>query len=340
MALDRRVARRWGAPLMDNGRSQRGRSFRPLPTEIPATLDSDIVLHTQQQQQQSRWRAGPRGRDRRAANRSGSVVYRRGDARSCLGRWRPDANGDDQCRTCTAPAPGSLPRRMIGPRVIAQAKPTHRGAGGRASSLRCQPVRYGLIVKGLVSPPGAPRSDRHRQRHGCPRRRQVGDRRGPDAARCARPREYHAGRVTTAPAAASCPTSSSSAPGSIAGTPAYFSPELAGGEYADERSDIDGPGTVLYQALTGEPPFRGGELTGLLAAILFDPIRPAADVRGEAIPPEIEAIALRCLARELADRFATAQDLAAALEAWSQEHPLRPARPDPGPGEAAGVAGR
>jgi serine/threonine-protein kinase len=108
--------------------------------------------------------------------------------------------------------------------------------------------------------------------------------------------------------------------GALTGTPAYFSPELAGGEHADERSDIYGLGAVLYQALAGEPPFKGSELTGLLAAILFDPIRPIAEVRGSAVPPELEAIVVRCLAREPLDRFPSAQELAAALDEWAREH--------------------
>ncbi|HTE50665.1 MAG TPA: serine/threonine-protein kinase [Kofleriaceae bacterium] len=108
--------------------------------------------------------------------------------------------------------------------------------------------------------------------------------------------------------------------GALAGTPAYFSPELAGGQHADERSDIYGLGAVLYQALTGVPPFQGSELTGLLAAILFDPVRPMAEVRGDAVPAELDAIVMRCLAREPTERFATSHELVAALDGWAREH--------------------
>jgi serine/threonine-protein kinase len=123
--------------------------------------------------------------------------------------------------------------------------------------------------------------------------------------------------------------------GALAGTPAYFSPELAGGEHADHRSDIYGLGAVLYQSLTGEPPFGGSELTGLLAAILFDPIRPIAEVRGGAIPAELEAIVMKCLEREPVDRYESAQDLVAVLDAWTRanrwpppEEVAAPAVPD------------
>jgi eukaryotic-like serine/threonine-protein kinase len=108
--------------------------------------------------------------------------------------------------------------------------------------------------------------------------------------------------------------------GALAGTPAYFSPELAGGEHANERSDIYGLGAVLYQALTGQPPFPGNDLTSLIAAILFDPVRPIAEVRGEAVPADLEAIALRCLAREPSDRFESAMELVQALDSWARAH--------------------
>jgi eukaryotic-like serine/threonine-protein kinase len=114
--------------------------------------------------------------------------------------------------------------------------------------------------------------------------------------------------------------------GAVAGTPAYMAPELAAGGRADGRSDVYGLGTVLYQALTGQPPFPGHDVRALLAAVLFDPIRPIAEVRGEPIAAELDAIAMRCLARDPDRRYASAADLAQALSSWSLAHRWEPTR--------------
>jgi eukaryotic-like serine/threonine-protein kinase len=89
---------------------------------------------------------------------------------------------------------------------------------------------------------------------------------------------------------------------------------------------VYGLGTVLYQALTGQPPFPGHDVRALLAAVLFDPIRPIAEVRGEPIAAELDAIAMRCLARDPDRRYASAADLAQALSSWSLAHRWEPTR--------------
>jgi len=54
-------------------------------------------------------------------------------------------------------------------------------------------------------------------------------------------------------------------------------------------------------------------------------------VRGESVPPELEAIVMRCLAREPAERFASTHELATSLDAWMREHRWQPPAPDEAP---------
>jgi serine/threonine-protein kinase len=103
--------------------------------------------------------------------------------------------------------------------------------------------------------------------------------------------------------------------GAITGTPAYLSPEQAGGqEQLDARSDIYSVGALAYFLLAGHPPFPG--LTGvkMLAAHLYENPAPLTAVRAD-IPPDFEAIVQRCLAKKPHERFPNAESLDAALAA-------------------------
>jgi len=101
------------------------------------------------------------------------------------------------------------------------------------------------------------------------------------------------------------------------GTPAYMSPEQATGERSiSPRSDVYSLGAVLYEMLLGEPPFRGANAQAILAKVITE--RPQAPrVYRETIPPHVEAAVLKALAKIPADRFATAHELANALDARS-----------------------
>lgn len=111
------------------------------------------------------------------------------------------------------------------------------------------------------------------------------------------------------------------------GTPEYMSPEQAGGRVLDGRSDLYSLGVVLYECLTGTLPFqRQGEslaaLTGLMTDVLEAPVPPLR-VRCAAVPAWLEAVVLKCLAKEPAERFATAAELALALRmAGASEKPV------------------
>ncbi|HEY1955453.1 MAG TPA: AAA family ATPase [Polyangiaceae bacterium] len=101
--------------------------------------------------------------------------------------------------------------------------------------------------------------------------------------------------------------------GMLIGTPGYISPEQARGSlHIDARADQFSLGCVLYACLTGHAPFRGEDIVGILAKILF---QETPRVRAERVdvPPEIEAILLKAMAKEPADRFADAVDMARSL---------------------------
>ncbi len=98
-----------------------------------------------------------------------------------------------------------------------------------------------------------------------------------------------------------------------AGTPTYMSPEQArGGSRVDGRSDLYSLGCVLYEMLTGEPPFRGSTPEEVVVQHLeVEPL--PVQTRRPALTPELQAAVGRALAKHPADRYQTAQQMADAL---------------------------
>ena len=97
------------------------------------------------------------------------------------------------------------------------------------------------------------------------------------------------------------------------GTPAYMSPEQSVADRAlDLRTDIYSLGAVLYEMLAGEPPFSGPNQQAILAKRLSEPVPHLSTLRD--VPPAVERIVTRALARAPADRFASAGEFAAALD--------------------------
>ena len=99
------------------------------------------------------------------------------------------------------------------------------------------------------------------------------------------------------------------------GTPDYISPEQVKGQRGDQRSDIYALGAILYEMLTGQPPYTGpNPLAVMNERVLHDPA-PARELNPE-ITPEIEEILFRALERDPRHRYPTAHEMA-----WELEHP-------------------
>ena len=125
--------------------------------------------------------------------------------------------------------------------------------------------------------------------------------------------------------------------GDLVGTLRYMSPEqaLAKRVVVDHRTDIYSLGVTLYELLTLEPAFKGGDRQELLRQIAFEEPRPPRRLNG-AIPRELETIALKAMEKNPLERYATAQELADDLRRFLMHEPIRARRPRCGNGRASG----
>jgi hypothetical protein len=101
--------------------------------------------------------------------------------------------------------------------------------------------------------------------------------------------------------------------GTVVGTPNYMSPEQIMGLPVDGRSDLFSAGVILYQFLTGERPFAGSSTTTMQKVLKEEPLPPST--LNVQLPPAIDAVVRRALAKRADDRFPTAQAFADALHA-------------------------
>ena len=107
--------------------------------------------------------------------------------------------------------------------------------------------------------------------------------------------------------------------GALLGTPGYWPPEQAEGalERIGPASDVWGLGAILFAALTGRPPFAGESLIELIRLMERGASPPSQVAPG--VPPELDAICLRCLQRQPGDRYARPGLLAQELQRWLAE---------------------
>jgi serine/threonine protein kinase len=112
--------------------------------------------------------------------------------------------------------------------------------------------------------------------------------------------------------------------GALMGSPAYMAPEQVDGGALGVEVDVYGLGGILYQLLTDRPPFVGGSMVAVLQKVLTQPPPPPSKLVG-GLDPRIEAICLRCLAKDPRARYPDMKSVIAALEEASESA----SRPDP-----------
>jgi two-component system LytT family response regulator len=129
-------------------------------------------------------------------------------------------------------------------------------------------------------------------------------------------------------------------PGRIVGTAAYMSPEQVRGAEVDARSDLFAFGALVYEMLAGEPAFRRESGVETLHAVLKEPAPRLRDTGLASAGPVLQRVLDRCLAKDPADRYASAADLLsdlrearrridAAADSGDRPTPAAPARPAP-----------
>src|SRR4029078_5092294 len=103
------------------------------------------------------------------------------------------------------------------------------------------------------------------------------------------------------------------------GTATYPAPGQPSRDRVDKRADIFSLGVLLYEMLTGTWPFRGKTTIDVRHAVLHDPPRPIAELRPNAIPPPLQEISTKALAKEPKDRFQNMEDFRNELRAVLQD---------------------
>jgi eukaryotic-like serine/threonine-protein kinase len=114
--------------------------------------------------------------------------------------------------------------------------------------------------------------------------------------------------------------------GSVMGTAQYLSPEQAQGLDVTPSSDLYSIGVILYEALTGRVPFEGDSAVAVALKQVSEQPHPPSRLN-PAIPPALDAVVMRALAKDPANRFATADEFIAALDA-AEADPATPAASD------------
>jgi serine/threonine protein kinase len=112
--------------------------------------------------------------------------------------------------------------------------------------------------------------------------------------------------------------------GQVMGTPAYMAPEQAAGhvDQIGPHTDVYGLGAILYEILTGRPPFRGGDTRQVLMKVQTEePARPRQLWPG--VPAALEAVCLRALAKKPDGRYPSAREMAQEVQRWLADEPVR-----------------
>jgi len=122
-------------------------------------------------------------------------------------------------------------------------------------------------------------------------------------------------------------TSQMTETGSIVGTAQYLSPEQAKGAEVDQRSDLYSLGVVLYELLTGKTPFEGDTPVEIAMKHLSNTPKPPSELRKD-IPPELDMVVLRALAKNPDDRYQSADEMEGDLDRVARGLPVAAATVD------------
>jgi serine/threonine protein kinase/Tfp pilus assembly protein PilF len=112
----------------------------------------------------------------------------------------------------------------------------------------------------------------------------------------------------------------------LVGTPKYFSPEQARGEELDQRSDIYSLGVMMYEMVTGVPPFDADTMEGYAHKHISQRPSPPSKIN-RALPASCEKIILKCLEKKKEDRYQSAEELLKDLEAQKKDGQTSAGRP-------------
>ena len=120
----------------------------------------------------------------------------------------------------------------------------------------------------------------------------------------------------------------------VVGTAQYLSPEQARGETVDSRSDVYSAGCLLYELLTGRPPFVGDSPVAVAYQHVREPVTPPSDHDTD-LPPEVDAIVMKALTKRLEDRYQSAAAMRSDIERYLAGRPVEAAVAQPAPETAA-----
>jgi serine/threonine-protein kinase len=107
----------------------------------------------------------------------------------------------------------------------------------------------------------------------------------------------------------------------VVGTAQYLSPEQARGETVDSRSDVYSAGCLLYELLTGRPPFVGDSPVAVAYQHVREPAAPPSDHDTD-LPPEVDAIVMKALAKRVEDRYQSAAAMRSDIERYLAGRPV------------------
>ena len=112
--------------------------------------------------------------------------------------------------------------------------------------------------------------------------------------------------------------------GQLLGTPAYMAPEQAQGRHdlVDERTDVYGLGAILYEILTGRPPFIAPKTSEIIRKVCQEVPTPPRQIVAT-IPPGLEGVCMKALRKASSDRYTTAAELAQEVQRYLADEPVQ-----------------